>query len=85
MRAPSNNQLAKELAALVQTLGPAGARLRLGGNFLYTLRATAQLKRPDGTLSDMRRTVAALVKLSYPGNPQGMQPGFEIVRWYDRN
>lgn len=75
----------KELAALVQTLGPAGARLRLGGNFLYTLRATAQLKRPDGTLSDMRRTVAALVKLSYPGNPQGMQPGFEIVRWYDRN
>jgi general secretion pathway protein K len=75
----------KELASLQQSLGPAGVRLRVGGAFMYTLRSTARLKRPDGTLSDMRRTVAALVRLNYAGNPQGRPPGFDVVRWYDRN
>jgi len=74
----------KELGELQQALGPAGSRLRFGGNNMYTLRATARLKQPDGKFSDMRRTVAALVKLNYPGNPRGKAPGAEVVRWYDR-
>ncbi|MES1260604.1 MAG: hypothetical protein ABUS49_02625 [Acidobacteriota bacterium] len=74
----------KELADIQQSLGPAGGRLRIGGASMYTLRATAQLRQPDGKLSDMHRTVAALIKLIYPGNRQGKAPGFEVVRWYDR-
>jgi len=73
-----------ELGNLVQSLGPAGGRLTLGGASMYTLRATAQLKQPDGKLSDMRRTVAALVKFVPPGNTQGRLPGMQVVRWYDR-
>jgi general secretion pathway protein K len=75
----------KDLIQLQQSLGPTGARLRVGGISMFTLRATARLRQPDGKLSDMRRTVAALVKLTYAGDPQGRPPGFEVVRWYDRN
>jgi len=75
----------RELGNVQQSLGPAGARLRLGGSTMYTLRATARMKRPDGTLSDLRRTVAALVKFNYPGNSQGRPPGYEVVRWFDRD
>jgi len=73
-----------ELAEIQKSLGPAGARLRLGGQTMYTLRAIARLRQPDGKLSDLRRTVAALVKFHYPGNRQRKSPGFEVVRWYDR-
>ena len=34
---------------------------------MYTLRATARLRQPDGKLSDLRRTVAALVQIQLPG------------------
>ena len=74
----------RELTAIAQSLGPAGSRLRIGGQTIFTLRATARLKRPDGKLSDLRRTVAALVKFNFPGNPQRKPTGFEIVRWFDR-
>jgi general secretion pathway protein K len=74
----------RELASIQQSLGPAGSRLRIGGQAMYTLRATARLIQPDGKLSDLRRTVAALVKFIYPGNTRGRAPGFEVVRWYDR-
>ena len=47
---------------LLQSLGPPGHRLRIGGQTMYTLRATARLRQPDGKLSDLRRTVGALVK-----------------------
>lgn len=68
----------KELTAFVQALGPAGQRLRIGGATMYTLRATARLRQPDGKLSDLRRTVAALVKF----DPR--LGTYDIVRWYDR-
>jgi general secretion pathway protein K len=74
----------REMSGIQQSLGPAGGRLRIGGASMYTLRATAQLRQPDGKLSDMHRTVAALIKLIYSGNKQGKAPGFEVVRWYDR-
>lgn len=74
----------KELAEIQQSLGPAGRRLIIGGQTMFTLRATARLKEPDGKLSDLRRTVGALVKFYYPGNREKKAVGFEIVRWFDR-
>jgi general secretion pathway protein K len=73
-----------ELAGIAQSLGPAGSRLLIGGQTMFTLRATARLRQPDGKLSDLRRTVGALVKFYYPGNTQKKPVGFEVVRWFDR-
>jgi general secretion pathway protein K len=72
------------MAQIAQSLGPAGTRLRMGGQTMYTLRATARLKQPDGKLSDLRRTVSALVKFYFAGDPSGKPPGFEVVRWFQR-
>ncbi len=80
---PVTNYL--ELAAIAQSLGPAGGRLMLGGRAMYTLRATARLRAPDGRLSDLRRTVAALGRFNWPGNRLRKAPGFEVIRWYDRS
>ncbi|HEX4134242.1 MAG TPA: hypothetical protein VHY84_06440 [Bryobacteraceae bacterium] len=74
----------KEFGEIVQSLGPAGSRLRIGGLTMFTLRATARLRQPDGKLSNLRRTVGALVKIHFPGNPANKPPGFEVVRWFDR-
>ena len=74
----------RELGAIQTSLGPAGQRLRIGGNTMFTLRATARMRGADGKLSDMRRTVAAQVKFFYPGNQQKKAPGVEVIRWYDR-
>jgi general secretion pathway protein K len=74
----------QEFEQLRLSLGPAGNRLRMGGNTMYTLRATARLKSAGGGLSDMRRGVGALIKFYFPGNMAEKPPGYEIVRWYDR-
>ncbi len=74
----------EEFLKIAQALGPAANNLALGGRSMYTLRATARMRTPDGKLSDLRRTTAALVKMNYPGNREKRQPGFEVVRWYDR-
>ncbi len=58
---------------------PLAARLRVGGNAIYTLRSTARLKLQNGTLSDERRSVAATVKFL---NPR-FQERFHVLRWYD--
>ncbi len=55
--------------------------LAIGTHTIYTFRATARLRRPDGSLSDMRRVVAATVKFLPPG---AVQRPFHILRWYDR-
>lgn len=74
----------REMGELQNSLGPAGYHLRIGGNTVYTLRATARLKVAGGRLSDMRRSVGALVKFHLPGNMQGKAPGYDVLRWYDR-
>jgi general secretion pathway protein K len=74
----------RELTPVKQALGPAGQRLGIGGRSIYTLRATARLKRADGTLSDMRRTVSALVQINPPGNRRRRPTGFQVLRWFDR-
>ena len=73
----------REMAEIQQALGPAGSHLSMGGGSLYTLRATARLRTADGKLSDMRRTVSALVKFHVQGNKQNLR-GFEVINWYDR-
>ncbi len=69
----------REFAEMVQSIGPAARRLGIGGQTMFTLRATARIRQPDGRLSDMRRTVAALIKFS-PLAPAG----FQVLRWFDR-
>ena len=69
---------AAQFAAFAQGASVAG-KLRLGGNSIFTLRATARLRRPDGSLSDLRRIASALVKLQL-----GNDPPYVILRWYDR-
>jgi hypothetical protein len=49
------------------------------GNTILTIRATARLIQPDGHLSDLRHTVAAVMKYFQ----QGSQSAVDILRWYD--
>jgi hypothetical protein len=51
---------------------------------MFTLRATAQLRLQDGKLSDLRRTIAALVKITFPTGTFGKVPGYQVIRWFDR-
>jgi len=69
--------LPRELGDLAA--GPAQGRLRVGGNSIVTVRATARLRLDDGRLSSLRRTVAALVKYM----PAGYDAPIHILRWYD--
>ncbi len=66
--------------AFTQSMGPAGAHLVMGGGSMFTLRATARPRSASGILSDLKRTVVALVKFAPPETGQL----FHIVRWYDR-
>jgi len=57
----------------------ASGRLRVGGNSIFTLRATARIRLQDGKLSDLRRSVGAMVKMM----PPGYDSPYHIMRWYD--
>jgi general secretion pathway protein K len=59
--------------------GPAASRLTTESGSLWTLRATGRLQYADGRYSDVKRTVAAVVKFQ----PQGTNPSHLIMRWYD--
>ena len=67
------------LNQLAPMLGPVAQFLRLEGNSIITMRATARVRLANGQLSDMKRTVAAQVKYM----PQGYTPPIHILRWYD--
>jgi type II secretory pathway component PulK len=61
--------------------------ITMGTHTLYTFRATAQLRRPDGSLSDLKRVVSATVKLLPAGSTivgDTLSQSFHILRWYDR-
>jgi general secretion pathway protein K len=68
-----------QLAAFAGVAGPGFPRLGIGGHSIFTLRSTARLRLKNGQLSDMRRTVAALVKFM----PAGYDASYHILRWYD--
>ena len=68
-----------DLGRLAEIGGPAVSRLRIGGNSIFTLRATARPRLPNGQLSDLRRSVAAMVKRM----PEGYDAPYHILRWYE--
>jgi len=65
----------------VNDLGIPAPRLSTGGNWIWTLRATARLRRPDGTPSEVVRNAAAVVKL-LDRTRYYMMP-VHVLRWYD--
>lgn len=71
-----------QLAGVQAIAGPAGRRLTLGGNTIYTLRATARPRLPNGSLSEVTRSVSTTVKfmnqMLYPGAPP-----IRTLRWRD--
>ena len=69
----------ERLAQLMPALGLGGGALRLEGNSILTIRATAQVRLPNGKLSEMHRTVAAQVKYT----PRGFDSPIHVLRWYD--
>jgi general secretion pathway protein K len=68
-----------QLTAFIESVGGSMEHLRVEGNSIVTMRATAQLYLPDGRLSDLKRTVAAQIKY----NPPGSESGVYVLRWYD--
>lgn len=58
---------------------PGGIRFVPEGNSIVTIRATAQVRLPNGHYSDVKRTVAAMVKYM----PQGYDSPIHILRWWD--
>lgn len=69
----------KQVTELLQG-HPAAGRLRIGGENTWTVRATATTRAASGQLTDVRRSVAAVVK--FPLNPTTPIP-YTVVRWYD--
>lgn len=67
--------------AEVREVTPYAGRLMVGGGrSIWTLRATARLRRADGTFSDVVRTASATVKLLDPRQPP--YPAV-VLRWHD--
>jgi general secretion pathway protein K len=67
------------LNAMMPLFGPAGSLLRLDGNTIVTIRSTGRVRLPNGQLSDMKRTVAAMVKYM----PKDYDSPIHVLRWYD--
>lgn len=65
----------------VAQLGITGARLGIGGNLIWTLRATARLKTSSGAPSDVVRTSSAVVKLL--DRTLNFQMPVHVLRYYD--
>ena len=68
-----------QLPLFLESIGIATAPLRVGGNSIYTMRATARLQLANGQVSDMRRTMAAQIKYM----PPGYDAPIHVLRWYD--
>lgn len=72
----------EELTPIQTAAGPAGGRLRIGGNSVYTLRATATPRQTGGEgLVDVRRSVAMVVKFN--ANQKDDPTPYWILRWHD--
>lgn len=67
-----------QFQGVASMLGPAASRFALGGGNIYTLRATARLRQPDGSLSELRRSSAIVVQLNVGTSPDGTR----VLRQY---
>jgi len=65
----------EQMAALAQDMGPAAAQFAISGDKIYTIRATARIWKPNGGLSEVRRSAALTVLLS-PAYDKG---GYRIL------
>jgi hypothetical protein len=70
----------RDLGELGQ-MGVSSPRLFVGGNYIWTLRATARLNTPSGMPSDTIRTSSATVKLV--DRRQNFQMPVHVLRYYD--
>jgi general secretion pathway protein K len=70
----------KSMADVAQVTPYSGRPIVGGGRSIFTLRATARLRRADGMFSDVVRTASAVVKLGDPRLP--VYPA-TVLRWYD--
>jgi general secretion pathway protein K len=68
-----------ELAGFMGGFGAPIHRLRVEGYSIVTMRATAQLRMPNGQLSDLKRTVGAQIKYGQKGS----KSAYDVLRWYD--
>jgi len=68
-----------DVGALVSGAGPGAARLGIAPSTIVTLRATSALRLANGQLSDLRRSVSAMVKFLGPG----FNEPYHVMRWYD--
>jgi general secretion pathway protein K len=73
-------QSEEQLRLFTAQLGPLAGRLTVGFGTMVILRSTARIRRPDGSLSDLRRTVSAQVKF----RPTTKDAPYHILRWYDQ-
>ena len=65
----------------LQSLGISAPGLTVGGNLMWTLRATARLRRSDGSPSDVLRTSAATIRLL--DRKEYFQMPLHVLRYYD--
>jgi len=79
MRRAAPFRTMEQLEPFRQFAGPGAHRLTIGGNSILTLRATARLRLAGGEPADLRRSVAATVKLSTSGDG----PPYRVLRWHD--
>jgi len=71
-----------ELGPIIGAAGPAGGKLRIGGNSVYTLRATSTLRaQPPAFVSDVRRSASLVIKFN--NNMKEDLTPYWILRWYD--
>ncbi len=79
--------IARRKAAPFQAIGdasifaegaPGFGRLSVGGQTMWTLRATARIRLPNGQLSELKKTEAAVVKFL----PAQFDPPYHYMRWY---
>lgn len=73
-------QRQEQIQGLMERLGPAAARLAISAGSMVTIRSTSRLRLSDGQLSDLRRTVSALVKF----RPTSKDAPYHILRWADQ-
>jgi len=71
----------EQLAMIAQVGGPPAQRLRIGWAQTFTLRATARVRQADGRLSDLRRTVAATIRMT-TDYKEDILP-YRVLRWHD--
>jgi general secretion pathway protein K len=64
----------------VGSIGAPTGRLGVGGSYIWTLRATARLRRPDGSASETVRIASATVKLV---DRKRFNDAVHVLRWYD--